>query len=101
MPKLYGWVREVVPESPADRAGIQPGDLIRTINGHLIRDLVDYRFYAADEELVIGFDRQQVQHEVHVTKTIDENLGVLFGEEPRSEERRVGKECRSRWVAEE
>jgi len=55
MPKMYGWVREVVPESPADRAGLQPGDLIRTINGHLIRDLVDYRFYVADEDLTIGF----------------------------------------------
>ena len=33
MPKMYGWVREVVPESPADLAGLQPGDLIRTING--------------------------------------------------------------------
>src|SRR5256884_14491 len=51
MPKMYGWVREVVPESPADRAGLQPGDLLRTINGHLVRDLVDFRFYIADEEL--------------------------------------------------
>jgi len=82
MPKMYGWVREVVPESPADRAGLQPGDLIRTINGHLIRDLVDYRFYVADEELTIGFERQLNAHEVSITKSFDENLGVLFGEEP-------------------
>src|SRR5258708_15770774 len=82
MPKMYGWVREVVPESPADRAGLQPGDLIRTINGHAVRDLVDYRFYVADEELMIGFDRQQDQHEVQISTGVDENLGVLFGEEP-------------------
>jgi putative radical SAM enzyme (TIGR03279 family) len=93
MPKMYGWVREVVPDSPADRAGIQPGDLIRTINGHLIRDLVDYRFHAADEELVIGLDRQQAQHEVRVTKTIDENLGVLFGEEPTPFIRQCANKC--------
>src|SRR5436305_2731366 len=93
MPKMYGWVREVVPESPADRAGLQPGDLVRTINGHLIRDLVDYRFYAADEELVIGFDRQQAQHEVRVSKTIDENLGVLFGEEPAPFIRQCANKC--------
>ena len=62
MPKMYGWVREVVPGSPADRAGLQPGDLIRTINGQLIRDLVDYRFYIAEEELAIGFERQLGQH---------------------------------------
>ena len=93
MPKLYGWVREVVPDSLADRAGLQPGDLIRTINGHLLRDLVDYRFYAADEELVIGFDRQQEQHEVRVSKSSDENLGVLFGEEPAPFIRQCANKC--------
>jgi putative radical SAM enzyme (TIGR03279 family) len=93
MPKMYGWVREVVPESPADRAGLQPGDLIRTINGHLIRDLVDYRFYVADEDLLIGFDRQQEQHEANVTKSIDENLGVLFGEEPAPFIRQCANKC--------
>jgi putative radical SAM enzyme (TIGR03279 family) len=93
MPKLYGWVREVVPESPADRAGIQPGDLIRTINGHLIRDLVDYRFYAADEALTIGFERQQEQHEVTIAKSYDENLGVLFGEEPAPYIRQCANKC--------
>lgn len=93
MPKLYGWVREVVPESPADRAGLQPGDLIRTINGHLIRDLVDYRFYVADEELTIGFNRQQTEHETRIEKTYDENLGVLFGEEPAPFIRQCANKC--------
>jgi len=93
MPKMYGWVREVVPESPADHAGLQPGDLLRTINGHLIRDLVDYRFYVADEELTIGFERQQQQHEAYITKGIDENLGVLFGEEPAPFIRQCANKC--------
>jgi putative radical SAM enzyme (TIGR03279 family) len=93
MPKMYGWVREVVPESPADRAGLQPGDLIRTINGQTIRDLVDYRFYVADEELTIGFERQLNQHEVHISKTYDEKLGVLFGEEPAPFIRQCANKC--------
>jgi putative radical SAM enzyme (TIGR03279 family) len=93
MPKMYGWVREVVPESPADRAGLQPGDLIRTINGHAMRDLVDYRFYVADEELTIGFERQLNQHEVQINKTYDENLGVLFGEEPAPFIRQCANKC--------
>ena len=93
MPKMYGWVREIVPESPADRAGLQSGDLIRTINGQTIRDLVDYRFYVADEELTIGFERQLNQHEVHISKTYDENLGVLFGEEPAPFIRQCANKC--------
>jgi putative radical SAM enzyme (TIGR03279 family) len=93
MPKMYGWVREVVEGSPADRAGLQPGDLIRTINGHAVRDLVDYRFYVADEKLTLGFERQLNQHEVQINKTYDESLGVLFGEEPAPFIRQCANKC--------
>lgn len=82
MPKLYGWVREVVPESPADLAGIQPGDLLRTINDDPVRDLVDYEFYAADEELTLGIDRNGRARTVLVAKAPDEEMGIRFGEEP-------------------
>ena len=93
MPKMYGWVREVVPESLADKAGIQPGDLLHTINGHTIRDLVDFSFYAADEKLALGFSRQEEQHEAIINKTPDEGLGVLFGEEPAPFIRQCANKC--------
>ncbi len=82
MPKLYGWVREVVPESPADFAGIQSGDLVETINGNPVHDLVDYEFYASEEELLLGVLRNGRQIEVVVAKDADEELGLRFGEEP-------------------
>jgi putative radical SAM enzyme (TIGR03279 family) len=82
MPKLYGWVREVVPESPADLAGIQPGDLLKAINGQPVRDLVDYQFYASEEELTLGIERNGRAVEALVAKASDESLGILFGEEP-------------------
>ena len=82
MPKLYGWVREIVPESPADLAGIQPGDLLRTINDNPVRDLVDYEFYAADEELTLGIERNGRARTVLVAKEPDDEMGIRFGEEP-------------------
>ncbi len=82
MPKLYGWVREVVPESPADLAGIQPGDLLKEINGRPVRDLVDYQFYASEEELSLSIERNGRSVEALVAKASDESLGILFGEEP-------------------
>ncbi len=82
MPKLYGWVREVVPESPADLAGIQPGDLLKAINGQPVRDLVDYEFYASEEELTLSIERNGRAIEALVARTNDESLGILFGEEP-------------------
>ncbi len=82
MPKLYGWVREIVPESPADLAGVQPGDLVKAINGRPIRDLVDYQFYAAEEELLLGIERNGRALEILVGKSADEAMGIRFGEEP-------------------
>ncbi len=82
MPKLYGWVREVTPDGPADLAGLQPGDLLRTINGHPVRDLVDYQFYAAEDELTLVVERNGRSLEILVAKGADEQMGILFGEEP-------------------
>ncbi len=82
MPKLYGWVREVVPESPADLAGISPGDLVKTINGNPVRDLLDYQFYASEDELLLGIERNGRPVEVLVAKEPDEEMGIRFGEEP-------------------
>lgn len=82
MPKLYGWVREVVPESPADLAGIQPGDLLQTINHRPVRDLVDYQFYAAEDELLLGVERNGRAVDVLLAKAPDEEMGIRFGEAP-------------------
>ncbi|HEX6542395.1 MAG TPA: DUF512 domain-containing protein [Ktedonobacterales bacterium] len=82
MPKLYGWVREVVPESPADLAGVHPGDLLQTINGNPVRDLVDYQFYAAEEELLLGIERNGRSRTILVAKSPDDDMGIRFGEEP-------------------
>lgn len=82
MPKLYGWVREVTPDGAADLAGVQPGDLLKTINGNPVRDLLDYQFYASEERLTLGIERNGREIETLVAKDPGESLGILFGEEP-------------------
>ena len=82
MPKLYGWVSEVVPESPADLAGLQPGDLLKSINGNSVRDLVDYEFYASEDELLLGVERNGRAIEVLLAKAPDAEMGIRFGEAP-------------------
>ncbi|GAC1452166.1 MAG: DUF512 domain-containing protein [Ktedonobacterales bacterium] len=93
MPKLYGWVREIVPESPADLAGLQSGDLVQTINGQPVRDLVDYQFYSSEEELLLGIDRNGRALQVLVAKTADEEMGIRFGEEPAPFIRQCANKC--------
>jgi putative radical SAM enzyme (TIGR03279 family) len=93
MPKLYGWVREVVLASPADLAGVQPGDLLQTINGQPVRDLVDYQFYAAEDELLLGMERNGRAIEVLLAKRADEEAGIRFGEEPAPFIRQCANKC--------
>ena len=40
--------------SRAARAGIAPGDLLVSVNGKEIRDVLDYRFYLADETVTLS-----------------------------------------------
>jgi len=82
MPKLYGWVREVTPDGAADLAGVQPGDLLKTINGRPVRDLLDYQFYVSEERLTLGIERNGREIVTLIDKAADESLGILFGEEP-------------------
>jgi putative radical SAM enzyme (TIGR03279 family) len=82
MPKLYGWVREVTPGSPADLAGVSPGDKIHAINAHPLRDLVDFQFYSAEDELLLAVERNGRAIDVLLAKEPDEETGILFGEEP-------------------
>ena len=93
MPKLYGWVREIVPESPADLAGLQSGDLLQTINGRSVRDLVDYQFYGSEEELLLGIERNGRPITVLLAKAADEEPGIRFGEEPAPFIRQCANKC--------
>ena len=44
-------ITEVAPHSRAARQGIRPGDMLHSINGHEIRDVLDYRFFLAESEI--------------------------------------------------
>ncbi len=48
-------VDRVCEGSPAARRGIQAGDILLKINGHDIRDGLDYRFYTTEDRLQMAF----------------------------------------------
>lgn len=63
-------VGEVVPDMPAARAGLEPGDLITAIDGKPIKsfdDIVQIVAGAADKDLLITIRRGEETREVHVT----------------------------------
>ncbi len=50
--------------SPAEKAGISLSDIIMTINGHEINDLLDFDFYSVSEPLKISFKDGNTSKEI-------------------------------------
>ncbi len=74
-----GMVSGVRPGSLAEEAGIEPGDSVLSANGHILRDVVDLQFYAADEEVEVHIRKANGLDDLVVfEKDIDEDLGLEF-----------------------
>jgi putative radical SAM enzyme (TIGR03279 family) len=72
-------VTRVLPDSIAAELGFEPGDRLVRINGQAPRDLIDYRFLCADEELTLEVqDAHGATHVVELDKEFDDDLGLEF-----------------------
>ena len=69
-------VVSVAPASPAERAGLAPGDLILRLNGEVPRDIIAYRLLADEGELCLDVDRGGLQISLDVEKQPGESLGA-------------------------
>ncbi len=78
-PSPGGRVSGVQPGSSAQAAGLRAGDVVVSINGHALRDVIDYRFYGADEELDLTIQRgADVSFGMHIERGYDQDLGLDF-----------------------
>ena len=66
----------VAPGSPADVAGLVPGDALVRLNGHVPRDIIQYRLLTDDAELAIDVDRGGLELTVELSKAAGEPLGI-------------------------
>ncbi len=66
----------VAPGSPADLAGLQPGDAVRRVNGRVPRDVIEWRLWS--DEPVVGLEiaRSGIDLELDIRKRAGEPLGA-------------------------
>lgn len=64
--------------SRAYRAGIEVGDRLVKINGNEINDVLDYRFYLTDTELLIEIERNGERNEALIKKGEHDDIGLDF-----------------------
>ncbi len=71
-------ITDVLPRSRAARAGVLAGDILLTINGHPIRDVLDYRFYLTERSVTLGLHRGADLLDVTITKGEYDDIGLEF-----------------------
>ncbi|NIO69660.1 MAG: DUF512 domain-containing protein, partial [Anaerolineae bacterium] len=95
----YGVIAAVAEGSIAEREGVRPGDQMVSINGHVLRDVIDYRFYGAEEELEIIVERDSQRRVFQVQRDYDEDLGIEFAAPTFDGIRRCNSHCAFCFIA--
>ncbi len=68
----------VVPHSPAARAGIRAGSRLLSMNGHAVRDVLDYMFYAAETMLILVAEQDGRKQTFRIRKDEYDDVGLEF-----------------------
>lgn len=78
--KLGGVIARVERGSTAAELGLAPGDIVISVNDLRLRDVIDYRFAIADEQVELLVQRGDEQTLYEIEKDPDDDLGIDFVE---------------------
>lgn len=80
--KIYDYrniIENVVKGSIADELGIEPGDLLLSINGNKVKDIIDYKFLMTEEFVEVEIEKENGEVWIlEIEKNYDEDLGIEF-----------------------
>lgn len=71
-------INSVMHGSPAERSGVKSGDTLVKINGHDIKDVLDYMYYAADTDISLELERESDILTIELKKDEYDDLGLEF-----------------------
>lgn len=83
----------VLPRSRAHRAGIREGDCLISINSKEIRDVLDFRFYLADENIDVCIERNGKRHVYNIKKDTYDDIGLEFETPLMDKKLRCANKC--------
>lgn len=88
-----GRIDRVEERGLARQAGIRPGDRLISVNDLPIRDVVDFRFATADEDLTLLVERDGRNRTFRINQEYGKQLGVIFDEPLFDGIRRCDNRC--------
>ncbi|MCF6461369.1 DUF512 domain-containing protein [Clostridium sp. Cult3] len=72
-------IEKVKQNSIGEELGIQSGDILISIDGRKVRDIIDYKYLISDEYVVVEIEKANGDiWELEIEKDFDEDLGIEF-----------------------
>lgn len=84
---------ESVDKGSAAYRKLKPGDILASINGADINDVLDYRFYITEEKLNITYIRGGKERSVKIKKPQYDDIGLNFSSYLMDEQHRCKNKC--------
>ena len=87
-------ITSVMPDSIAEEVGIEENDILLSVNGEKIVDIIDYRFLTNDEEIVLEIQKPNGEiWDYEIEKDYGEELGLEFGGGIMDKAKRCSNKC--------
>ena len=87
-------ITSVMPDSIAEEVGIEVNDILLSVNGEKIVDIIDYRFLTNDEEIVLEIQKPNGEiWDYEIEKDYGEELGLEFGGGIMDKAKRCSNKC--------
>ena len=87
-------ITSVMPDSIAEEVGIEENDILLSVNGEKIVDIIDYRFLTNDEEIVLEIQKPNGEvWDYEIEKEYGEELGLDFGGGIMDKAKRCSNKC--------
>ena len=86
-------IKNIENGSLAQNAGIKPDDVLVSINGHEINDVLDYRFYLTESKIVLSLLRDGANIEDVIVKAPYSDIGLEFDTPLMDKKRRCANKC--------
>lgn len=84
---------DVIPGNEAEKAGVLRGDFLISINGHPIKDVLDYSFYITDRTVSLKLHRGSELFDVIIKKREYSDVGLEFKTFLMDEKRSCHNKC--------